>query len=412
LKKTLLIAGGSHSEIPLIRAGQALGYFVVTTGNNPSDLGHQYADRYLIADYSDKDALLAVARKINVDVICPGCNDFAALSSSYVADVLKLPGHDISESTKTIHHKDRFREFARRIGLSSPDAVSCQSELEVDQALDMLDAPVLVKPVDLSGGKGIHLASNKLQARAFAKQALSLSRQNRIVVEKFISGTKHGLSMILKNQKVHFHFTDNEQYHLSPFLVSGASTPTSCAPQSILKLINESEAIAKNLKLIDGIFHMQFIEKEPGHPVIIEICRRPPGDLYLELVRHATGIPYSELLIQLFGGGEIPNLPLGVNDKYITRHCLMATDKGFLDELCCDSNTAKKIIDAFIWARRGDKIENPATHKLGIVFIDHGSLEKMKIEIPLLPKLIYAKVSESLSTAIKKPPLTETSLLN
>ena len=48
MQKKLLILNGSHSDIPLIQAGKALGYYVITTGNNPDLIGHQYSDEYEI----------------------------------------------------------------------------------------------------------------------------------------------------------------------------------------------------------------------------------------------------------------------------------------------------------------------------------------------------------------------------
>ena len=60
--KKLLLLGGSHAEIPLIQAAQSLGWYVITTGNNRDGLGHPYADKMVFADFSDKDAMLELAR--------------------------------------------------------------------------------------------------------------------------------------------------------------------------------------------------------------------------------------------------------------------------------------------------------------------------------------------------------------
>lgn len=56
--KKLLILNGSHSEITLIQAAKQLGYYVITSGNNPQLMGHKYADEYIPADYSDKEKIL------------------------------------------------------------------------------------------------------------------------------------------------------------------------------------------------------------------------------------------------------------------------------------------------------------------------------------------------------------------
>ena len=115
-KKTLLIAGGGHSDIPLIKASKALGFFVVTSGNRPEDLGHRHSDRFYPIDFSNLTAMLELAQTLRIDAICAGCNDFAALTAAYVAEKMGLPGHDSFETTKIIHHKDQYRNFALKNG--------------------------------------------------------------------------------------------------------------------------------------------------------------------------------------------------------------------------------------------------------------------------------------------------------
>jgi hypothetical protein len=61
--KRLLVLNGSHSDVPLIEAGKRLGFHVITTGNDPGLVGHRLADEYHPADFSDKEAILGLARR-------------------------------------------------------------------------------------------------------------------------------------------------------------------------------------------------------------------------------------------------------------------------------------------------------------------------------------------------------------
>ena len=85
-QKKILIAGGSHADIPMIKAAKKINYYVITSGNKSDDLGHQYADEYAPADFSDKEQVLAIAVKHNIDAIISSCNDFSAISCAYVAE--------------------------------------------------------------------------------------------------------------------------------------------------------------------------------------------------------------------------------------------------------------------------------------------------------------------------------------
>lgn len=391
--KKLLIAGGSHADIPLIQAAKQLGYHVTTSGNRPQDLGHRFSDAFEPCDYSDPQAVLAVAKKIGAEALCACCNDFSALSCAYAAKELGLPGHDDPKTAEIIHHKDQWRAFAQEHDIPSPQAIGCSSMEEVKAAIPKLRLPLIVKPVDLTGGKGIQRADTAEDTLKAAETAFAISKAKRIVVEEFITGTRHGFTCILRDGRVAFHFADDEMYHLSQYLVSAACTPTSCPPSSIEALIEHSERIAGLLDLVDGIFHVQFIQHEDGNPVIIEICRRAPGDLYIELVRYATGAPYAEWIVRASAGLELNDVFHMPSARCVTRHCLMADHTGKFEGFDFDPAVESRIMNRLIWAKEGDKVTDPLTHKFGIVFVQHRNEAHMREEAPQLQKLLRARLS-------------------
>lgn len=391
-KPRMLIAGGGYADIPMIRAAQSLGFHVITSGNRESDLGHRESDQYCPGDFSDPDVMLRIAREQKIDAICACCNDFSALSASYVAEQIGLPGHDPFVTSKIIHHKDSYRSFAHENGIPAPKAKGFTDPRTALRSINEFSLPFLVKPVDLTGGKGIAKVVDYSQAANAIENAFTISKAKRIVIEEFIEGSRHGFSAILRGGRIVFYFVDDEHYHLSPYLVSGASTPTSCTAASVARLIEYSEAIAMKLDLVDGIFHVQFIQPCIGDPVIIEICRRPPGDLYVELVRHATGVPFAKWLVSVAAGIGIDDVEQRPVNRCITRHCLMADAPGRFSGFNFSSATPLTVIDQMIWARPGDNVVDPSLHKFGILFIEHKSIAQMHDVVPALQSLLTSKV--------------------
>ena len=111
--KKVLILNTSHNDLRLILALKEMGFYVVSIGNRPGLVGEKYVNQYIQMDYSCKEEVLALSRKLNIDAICACCNDIGVITAAYVAEEMGLPGHDSYENTLIMHHKDRFKKFAR-----------------------------------------------------------------------------------------------------------------------------------------------------------------------------------------------------------------------------------------------------------------------------------------------------------
>lgn len=430
-KKRLLLLGGGHAEIPLIQAAQELGYFVITTGNAREGLGHPYADKNVFADFSDKEAMLDLARSEGVSAVCSGCNDFALLSTVYVCEKLGLSGHDSFETSLQIHHKDKYRALAERLRIPTPRARVVRSLDEFKSVIGLgsgssccelagfaqknfcpLQFPLIVKPVDLTGGKGIHRVNNAAEAIAAYEDAVSRTREDHLVVEEFVIGSNHGFSAFLVGGKVVFYFADNEQYYLNKYMVSGANTPSTTSRRGLDLLVEYSERIAADLKLVDGILHIQYIEKSDGTPYIIEICRRPPGDLYIKFVKYATGVNYPKVIIAAECGMDVSWILRDAQDdvtdasnvipgdlnifsrgfclsgmsrelssiaqtRPFLRHCVMTDRTGVVTGVEFAPEVRKNIVEKFLWYKDGEVVSDPMHYKAGIVFMQFDSVEEM-----------------------------------
>ena len=386
-KKRLLIAGGGYADIPLILSAKKLGYHVITSGNRPEELGHQYSDEYQGADFSDPKAILHLAKRLKISAICACCNDFSALSAAYAAEHLGLPGHDPYRVSQIIHHKDQYRQFALTHGITTPKAMGFTNKKDALSRINSFPFPVIVKPVDLTGGKGISTVNGIGEAKTAIEKAFAISRTKRIVVEEFVVGSRHGFSAFLVNGRIVFFFSDNEHYFLNPYLVSAASVPSIASPIAEQRLCAESEKIASLLSLKTGIFHIQYILRGE-QPVIIEICRRAPGDLYIKLVEHATGVDYPAWIVKASAGLDCSGLVHVEPKGFFTRHCVMSATLGKIRDIIFDADIEKLIIDRFMWWKKGDPVSDVMTSKFGIVFLKFQSQEEMMKKTDHMQELI------------------------
>ncbi len=393
--KKMLMLGGSHAEIPMIKAAQKMGYYVITTGNQTEGMGHKYADEYICCDFSDKEAILALAKREQVEAVCSGCNDFAYLSAAYACEKLGLNGHDSYETARSIHHKDQYRALAKKLDILSPKAQKCQTLEEVKEACMKMRFPIIVKPVDLTGGKGMRRCNDEVQAEEAFLQAMEATRESHIIIEEFITGTNHGFSAYLQGGKITFYFVDNEQYYHNPYLVSGASAPGDVPNQAIDQLCSDSEKLAGALKLVDGILHIQFILREENVPVIIEVCRRAPGDLYIRLVEISCGLDYPAYIVAAEAGIKQPVPKVRQMDGFYVRHCIMADETGSVEGIQIADEVKPYIIEQLLWGQKGDKIEDIMKYKAGIVFLYFKAEKEYRSCIKRLTELIKVHIQKN-----------------
>lgn len=390
-QKRLLILNGSHSDIPLIQSAKRLGFYVITSGNNPRLIGHCYSDEQRFADFSDPDAVLDVAKQLRVDAVCSCANDFGIISASYICEKLHLPGHDAYETTRILHQKDLFKKFALDHDIPTPFAESFNRQEDAVAALGKRRFPLIVKPVDLSGGKGVSVVCAPEDGEAAVRLSFTSSRAKRIVMEDYVSGTQHSFSTFIVNGRVVFYFSDNEYSYLNPFLVSTSAAPAVNVGDVAGELIRVTEKMASLLSLKDGIFHIQYIyQNRQAH--ILEITRRCSGDLYPYPVDRATGLDWAGWIVKAEAGQDCSDFP-GVEQKgYCGRHCIMAPRNGTIRQIVIDPRIEANIYDRLIWSGRGDRINNYLEDKTGIVMLKYNSMDEMLEKSAQLHQLIHIEI--------------------
>lgn len=390
MKRTLIL-NGSHSELYLIRQAKALGHYVITTGNLPSGIGHQESDSYIRADYSDQNLILRIAEQQEIDYVISCANDFGAITASYVAEKLSLPGHDSYETTVTLHTKDLFKEFAQKHGMLVSPSVAFDNEKEAQANTPVF--PVIVKPVDLTGGKGVNIAVDAEGYSEAVHVAFEMSRKKKIVVERFIEGSYHSFSTFLVNQHVVGYYSDNEYSFNYPYYVTTSGGPADRIDSFKKDLIKESEKYAQLLSLTDGIFHMQYVVDSNYKPYIMDITRRTSGDLYSEPVEKATGLPWSRWTVMAECGYSTEYFrERGVQRGFYGRHCLMAEGNGFVRNVNISDELKDNIYNSVEWWKSGYRINNYLTEKAGIIFWSFDNHDEMIDKISRVHNLIHVEV--------------------
>ena len=306
-KPRLLILNGSFCEQPIIEKAKEMGYYVITTGNMPHLIGHRFADEYIPADYSDKEAILQLVKDHAIEHVVSCANDFGVITAAYVAEKMGWKGHDTYEHAILLYHKDEFKNYCREKNIPSPQSeVFAEKQAAIDYAR-VAQFPVIVKANDLTGGKGILKAENYDEACAAIENAFTRSRDKRILIEPYLTGTQHTIVTFISNKKVIASASCNCYSMVNPYLIQAETFPADDIDRVGPELISIIEGIVSDLDLCDGIFALQYILCD-GKPYIIEMMRRCFGNQFLSLVAMASGFPWDEASIRAAVGESCEGL--------------------------------------------------------------------------------------------------------
>lgn len=379
--KKVLVIGGGHAELPLIRELKERGYYVGTVGNNKDGLGHKIADTFNFLDFSNEILINEYFKSNHFDFVIPGCNDFAMITASYIAEKNKLGNLDSFELTKKIHHKNSFREICRELNLNAPKAEAFNN---INDALIYIKINItksnslIVKPIDLTGGKGISKINQNDDYTSLLENAFNRSKVQKVVIEEFIEGTNHGFSCFVINNKIAWYFWDDEYYYIDNYSVAGTSYPGTSKIETLNALKEQLEQMSFSLGLVDGLLHVQYIDFN-GKPYIVEIMRRPPGDLYLNFVEESSLSNYTKLIVDFYLNKVINPVFLTRSDDFLyARHCVKGFKKGMIKRIKYAKELKPYIFKGFdIWDNN-QYLEDFLTQKLSIIILKFDKSEIAK----------------------------------
>jgi hypothetical protein len=142
----------------------------------------------------------------------------------------------------------------------------------------------------MTGGKGIVVThTSALESNFDFSQ--NISRQNKLLVQEYFEGTLHSAFTIFFGNQSSTYFADEEIDDL--FVVKSATMPSSLKEAMKNEIKRVIRMYLNHLKLENGVFHIQFISHRNDFK-IIDICARPPGDLFYLLLKYQCGFDFAK----------------------------------------------------------------------------------------------------------------------
>ena len=119
MQKKVMLLGGNYFQMTATKAAKELGCHVISVDYLPDNPAHKYADEYHNVSTTDREAILKLAKELQIDGIVSYASDVSAPTAAYVSEKLGLPGNPL-QAVEILTHKDKMREFMETHGFRSP----------------------------------------------------------------------------------------------------------------------------------------------------------------------------------------------------------------------------------------------------------------------------------------------------
>lgn len=376
--------GGSLYQVYAIKEAVRLGYHVITCDYLPSNPGHKYAHEYYNVSTTDKNAVLELAERLQVDGIVAYASDPAAPTAAYVCEKLGLPTSPYA-SVEILSKKDLFRKYLREHGFNTPRAkgYTCYEDALAD--IDSFRLPVMVKPVDSSGSKGINKLTDKSQLKDFVEDALNYSRDKRFLIEEFIVKKGYQISgdAFSVDGKLVFHCFGNEYYSSQvskDFAPLGECWPFLMEQRVVDRLHDDLQRLITSLEMKSTAYNVEAIVDENDDIYILELGARSGGSLIPQITQYATGVNLVTYVIKAAMGEDCSDLRMAPCRGCWSNYMVHANETGKYAGIRFDEDFRKNNLVEYVTdVKAGDEVHKfrDAQDAIGTLVIKYDDPEQM-----------------------------------
>lgn len=397
MKKVLLL-GGSSEQVIAIKYAKEQGYYTILCDYLIDNPGQYYCDEYHCVSTTDKDAVLEIARQKNIDGIVAYSSEVATATAAYVANKLNLPSNPY-ESVLILSNKNLFRDFLKNNGFNTPKAKSFHSIIEAKEALIEFQFPVMVKPVDSTGSKGIsRIYSVEEFNRAF-ENAQSKSKQKMVIIEEYIDMahecTIGGDLIVLNGKIVYFGFLNGyRDIDENSFVPTGNSYPISIEEKKLDSVRNELQKVIDLLNINMGVLNLDVVFDQNGKPYIIEMAARNGANRVSQLLEMATGVNLVKVIVDAAVNNPVVIVKDFKTPKYYSTYYLHSLEKGTLKKIILSEEIKGNIIHKVMYRKQGDEIDgfDGLDKIIGILLLEYRSFEELNSKMKNMKSYIDIQI--------------------
>lgn len=398
-QKKLMLLGGLRYLLPVIEEAHKLGIHVITVDYLPDNIAHKYSDEYHNVSILDKEAVFKLAQDLEIDGIMSFAVDPGVVTAAYVAEQMGLPFQGSYESVRILQDKALFRKFLTENGFNVPNAKGYDNIEDALKDKDFFNWPVIVKPVDSAGSKGVSRVEKPEDLEKAVEYALSESHSGNYIIEDFLEKEGHSSdtdSFSIDGKLVYCSFSDQrfDEKADNPYTPAAYSWPATMPKEVQDELTNELQRLMTLLNMKTGIYNIETRLCKNGKSYIMEVSPRGGGNRLAEMLKYASRTPLIANAVKGAVGLPIDDMEMPRYYGYLAEVILHADKDGKFEKIELSKEMEDLVIETDLWVKQGDLVKgfSGANNAIGTLVLRFSTKESLEEAMAYISSWCKVKV--------------------
>ncbi len=318
--KKLLILGGNALTSDIVLKAKELGVYTIVTDWNTPDVSptKKLSDEYWMESFADTDKIASLIEEHNIDGVFTNYTDSYLPYYVAICEKAGLPCLANLKQIETISNKDKSKQLCIEHGISVSKRYNISSIEDID-ALTDISYPVLTKPVDNSGQRGIYVCTSNDELKRMYVKSLGFSATKNVMIEEYVQGNYTVMFFTIQNGHVTLSTMSDKPVYGNfennlPKLPMGYFLPSQYVSLAQNIIVPKVQSFVADLGLKNGVIGIEAVVKD-NDIFVFEMQFRLGGMRHHNFVLKETGMDLLEMLVRFTLTGKFEGWDASVCDN-------------------------------------------------------------------------------------------------
>ena len=301
MRKGIVFVTAGRWQMPAIKMAKELGFYIIAIDSNPDAPGLKFSNFSIVIELNKITEILKSIDDLKVEVegVISYCSEVGVFTAAQIREYYKL-GFPSTEQVSIFLNKSLQRKKLDEGGFINPKWIEINNTANIDFKIQNFNFPLVVKPPDSSGSRGVSIVNSRKEIEDKIYKALVFSTNKKILIEEFIDGTEFTVEVAAKGGNI-ITLLVTRKIKISSEIKTVASELWSVNPneQIYSRLSILARQVFKLFGLQTGVGHLEAIINSNGEIYVVEAAIRGGGfNLANKMVKFSTGFDFCKWSIE------------------------------------------------------------------------------------------------------------------